>query len=326
MPLSRLTLRQFEAFSAVADTHGFASAGQRMGLSSSAISQLVAEMEATLGFRLFDRHTRRVELSSAGREFLSLAQTVLRHVQQADSAAADIRNRASGIVRVAAPLVLAGSVLPQAIADFVRTRPKVVVRLRDTPVDGLVERVVAGDVDLAVGPDRAGAQHVIAEPAFDSPWVLWCAPTHPLARRRSLRWADLRDTSLVAAGRDHEHSVAQMHINAPEGSRIQPVDVVDNTSTALGIAAQGLAATLAPAYVGVVARALGLVSRRVTGPETIRQVCVYRSSVRAVTPAAQGFAEFLGTWLRAWNAQALPKALQARQRKPRQGPGPASEA
>lgn len=306
MPLTRFSLRQFEAFIAVADAQGFGAASQHMGLSSSAVSQLVAELEATLGFRLFDRHTRRVELSSAGREFLGTAQTVLRHLQQADSAAADIRDRASGIVRVAAPQVLAGALLPQAIAQFTQGRPKVVIRIRDTPVDDLIDRVVAGDVDLAVGPDRRIASHVLAHRAFDSPWVLWCAPTHPLARKRSLRWGDLQDVALVAAGRDHEDSVAQMHASLPEGSRIRPVEVVDNISTALGLAAQGLAATLAPAYVGVAARPLGLVSRRVTQPEAIRQVCVYQSSARSVPPAAQAFAEFLVDWLREWNRQPTP--------------------
>lgn len=301
MPLTRMTLRQFEAFTAVADACGFAHAAQRMGLSSSAVSQLVAELEACLGFRLFDRHTRRVELSSAGREFLGMAQSVLRHLQQAESAAADIRDRASGIVRVAAPLVLAGSVLPRAIAEFVQDRPKVVIRIRDTPVDTLVERVASGDVDLAVGPDRIGSADVLKDPVFDSPWVLWCAPGHPLARKRVLRWADLHDVKLVAAGRDHEQSVAQMHVDAPEGSRIRPVEVVDNISTALGLAAQGLAATLAPAYVGILAQPLGLLARRVTHPETIRQVCIYRSAARSAPPAAQAFAEFLAEWLQDWN-------------------------
>lgn len=301
MPLTRYTLRQFEAFCAVADCRGFGTAGQHMGLSSSAVSQLVAELEGTLGFRLFDRHTRRVELSSAGREFLATAQTVVRHVQAADSAASDIRHRASGIVRVAAPQVLAGSVLPRAMAHFKTQRPKVVIRLRDTPVDALVDRVVSGDVDLAVGPDRSGAEHVQATPAFESPWVLWCAPTHPVARKRVVRWADLQSVALVAAGHDHEHSVAQMHANAPEGSRVRPVEVVDNITTALGLAAQGLAATLAPAYVGIVATPLGLVHRRVTQPEAIRQVCIYQSSARPVPPAAQAFAEFLVEWLGAWS-------------------------
>ncbi len=293
MPLTRLTLRQFEAFVAVADLRGFASAGEQMGLSSSAVSQLIAEMEATIGFRVFDRSTRRVELSSAGRDFLAAVQTALRHVHLAEAAAADVRNRASGVVRVGAPLVLASAVLPAIVRAFNEERPKVVIRIRDTPVDALVDRVAAGDIDLAVGPDRPGLGHVLATPAFDSPWVLWCSPDHPLSKRRSLRWQDLRDVTLVAAGRDHERSVAQMHANAPEGTRIHPVDIVDNISTALGIAAQGLAATLAPAYVGVVAKPLGLVMRRVKDPEVIRQVCVYRSTVRAVPPAAEAFAEFL---------------------------------
>ena len=303
MPLTRLTLRQFEAFSAVADARGFGSAARQLGLSSSAVSQLVAELEGSLGFRLFDRHTRRVELSSAGREFLGTVQSLLRHLQQAESAAADIRNRASGIVRVAAPQTLAGFVLPQAVAEFTRERPKVVIRVRDASVDGLVERVLSGEVDLAVGPDRAGAEHVLTTPVFDSPWVLWCAPNHRLARRRVLRWADLQDIALVAAGRDHEHSVSQMQAGAPEGSRINPVDVVDNISTALGLAAQGLAATLAPAYVAILAEPLGLVQRRVRAPEIIRQVCIYQSSVRAAPPAVHAFGEFLEEWLRRWNDQ-----------------------
>src|SRR5205823_4073501 len=154
MPLTRVTLRQLEAFVAVAELRGFTAAGGRLGLTSSAVSQLVAELEATIGFRVFDRSTRKVDLSSAGRDFLSSAQTVLRHVNLAESAAADVRNRAAGVVRVGAPLVIAGSLLPAAIREFNKERPKVVVRIHDTAVDGLVESVASADVDLAIGPDR----------------------------------------------------------------------------------------------------------------------------------------------------------------------------
>jgi DNA-binding transcriptional LysR family regulator len=78
--------------------------------------------------------------------------------------------------------------------------------------------------------------------------------------------------------------------------------VVDNVTTAFGIAAQGRAATLAPAYVGVLADLFGLQMRRVTGPETVRKVCLYRPSVRTLSPAAEGFAEFLPRWLADWHA------------------------
>lgn len=303
MPLSRFTLRQIEAFIAVAEAHSFTVAASRLGLTAQAVSQLIAELEAILGFRLFDRTTRKVALSSAGRDFLGSASTLLRHVRAADSAADDVRNRATGVVRVGAPLVLACTALPMAMREYQRVRPKVVVRLRDVPVDHLIDRVADGDVDFAIGPDRHTGQAVMALPLFDSAWVLWCSPSHPLARkRRAVQWAELADVAIVSAGRDHEHSVAQMHQDLPAGTRVTPVDVVDNISTALGIAAQGLAVTLAPAYVGVLARPAGLIMRRVVQPESVRKVCLYSPAVRGLSPAAAGFADFLVPWIQHWSA------------------------
>jgi DNA-binding transcriptional LysR family regulator len=303
MAFTRLTLRQIEAFIAVAEVSSFTAAAARIGLTAQAVSQLVAELEGVLGFRLFDRTTRKVDLSSAGRDFLASAETLLRHARAAESAADDVRHRASGVVRIGAPLVLASAVLPVAIRDFVAQRPKVVVRIRDVAVDNLVDAVAAGDVDLAIGPDRVTGPQVLAQPLFDSAWVLWCAKDHALARRRgAIRWSDLQQVPLVAAGRDHERSVAQMRLSAPEGLRVTPVDVVDNITTAMGIAAQGVAATLAPAYVAVLAKLFGLQMRRVVSPETVRTVCLYRPAGRALSPAAEGFAEFLADWMPKWYA------------------------
>ena len=115
MSLTRFTIRQIEAFVAVAEARGISAAAGRLGLTAQAVSQLVAELEGHLGFRVFDRTTRSVTLTTAGRDYLNAAETVLRHVQAAESVAADVRNRASGIVRVGAPLVLAATALPSAV-------------------------------------------------------------------------------------------------------------------------------------------------------------------------------------------------------------------
>jgi DNA-binding transcriptional LysR family regulator len=299
----RLTPRQLETFVAVAELRSFSAAGVRLGLTPSAVSQLVADLEAVVGFRLFDRTTRKVAPSAAGREFLGPAESAMKHLRLAESAAADVRSRAAGIVRIAAPMAIASAILPAAIKAYAQTHPKVMVRIRDVSVEGLVDAVASGDADLAVGPDRAAGDEVLRSSLFDSPWVLWCSPQHRLAARRTLRWRDLRDEPLVAAGRDHERSVAQMRAGVPEGERITPIDVVDNISTALGIAAQGLAVTLSPAYVGALAEPLGLVMRRIVEPEVMRQVCLYRPARRATSPAAQGFEEHLEGWMRDWNRQ-----------------------
>ena len=303
MPLTRFTIRQLEAFAAVAEAHGISAAAGRLGLTAQAVSQLVAELEGHVGFRLFDRTTRSVALSAPGRDFLNAVETVLKHLQAADGVAADIRNQASGIVRIGAPQVLAATALPAAARAYRTLRPKVSVRISDVPVDGIVEAVAGGDVEMAIGPDRAVGKEVLRTPLFDSPWVLWCAPTHPLARPSRLTWRDLQGHALVAAGRDHERSVAQMMLTQPEDTRVMPVEIVDHTTTALGLAAQGLAATLAPAYVGVVAQSMGLTMRRVTAPETIRKVCLYRPADRALSPAAEGVAEHLVQWMPHWQAE-----------------------
>lgn len=300
MALTRFTLRQLEAFAAVADLHGFAAAGKRLGMTAQAVSQLVADLESAIGLRLFDRTTRRVALSAAGREFIEQATPLLRQVRQAESSAQDLRARGTGLLRVGAPQVLAGWALPAILHDYARQHPRVSVRIRDVAVDRLVEGLLEGQVDLAVGPDRPVDARVRWSPLFECPWVLWCAPAHALARKRSLRWSDLRGHALIAAGRDHEGSVAQMHASIPEPQRISPIDVVDHISTALGLSAQGLAATLAPAYVGVLARSMGLVMRRVTEPEVMRRVGLYQNLERALTPAGEALARHLQQGLAQW--------------------------
>jgi DNA-binding transcriptional LysR family regulator len=145
MALIRYTMRQLEAFATVAELLSFGTSAERMGLTSQAVSQLIAELETLLGFRLFDRTTRRVVLSSGGRDFLASAQSVLHHVNYAEGVADEVRNRAAGIVRIGAPLVLASSVLPAAIRDFSAQRPKIVVRIRDLPVDSLIDTLAMGD-------------------------------------------------------------------------------------------------------------------------------------------------------------------------------------
>ena len=297
MSLPRFTLRQLEAFVAVAELLSFKAAGERLALTPSAVSQLVAELEALLDFRLFERSTRQVALLPAGQEFLGSARAALEQMRRAELAASDVRHRAAGVVRVAAPLVIAALMLPPALADYRTRRPKVVVRLVDAPVEQLVDCVDSGEADLAVGPDRACGESVRREPLFDSPWVLWCRPDHPLAARRELRWTALRGVPLVASGRDHERHLEAARPDLPVHERLASIEVVQQISTALGMAAAGLAATVSPAYVGAMAERLGLVMRRIVAPEVMRQVCLYRSMRRA-SPAAEGVADHLAAWLR----------------------------
>jgi DNA-binding transcriptional LysR family regulator len=297
MPFPKFNPRQLCAFVAVADTGSFARAGDRLSLSTSAISQLVSELESLIGFRLFDRTTRTVSLTPAGREFQASAKNVLMHMELAQATADDIKNRAAGIVRVAAPLILASTILPAAVKAYTKSHPGVLVRIRDTQVEDLIGTVNNAAVDLAVGPDQPVSEGVSRLDLFQSPWVLWFAPSHPLVERSEISWSELREYPLVVAGRDYERTISLTHNEYHQNERITPVDIVDNISTALGMAAEELGLVIAPAYVGLLGRRFGLEMRPIVEPEVMRQVCLYHSSSRAVSPAAEGFREHLISWL-----------------------------
>lgn len=299
MAFSRFTPRQLEAFVAVHEEYGFGAAARRLCLTPSAVSQLVAEMEDAVGFRLFDRHTRKVGLTPAGQDFLAAAVAVLAQLEEAGRVAADLRRRASGHVCVAAPQVLAATLLPAVIEHVASVQPGIDVHVRDTAVDLLPQVVSRLDADLGIGPDLAVGDAVVRETLFDSPWVLWCSPGHALARQAQVRWTDLRSHRVVAAGRDHERSVPAMALERPAADRIVPDAVVDLVTTALGLAARGLAVTLAPAYVAGLAQSMGLVMRRVVEPEATRQVCLYRPARQAGSAAAAAFAAHLESWVQA---------------------------
>jgi DNA-binding transcriptional LysR family regulator len=297
MAFVRFTPRQLEAFAAVAQERSFGGAAERLALSPSAISQLVAELEEAVGFRLFDRSTRKVSLTAAGSEFLGPACAALAQLAGADRAAADIRSRAVGRVRVAAPQALAAMLLPAVMADFAGDRPRVLLRILDTPVDQILEAVARGEADLAIGPDRVPGDDVLRHTLFECPWVLWCARDHALAALPQVRWRDLQGHPLVAAGLDHERSVPPMSPQWPADERVVPDAVVDHLTTALGLASRGRFVTLAPSYVEGLAGPMGLVMRPLIEPQALRQVCLYRPARRAASPAAEAFAEHLMAWI-----------------------------
>lgn len=283
--------RQLEAFITAAELQNFRQAALRLHLTPSAVSNLISELEASVGFSLFERTTRKVSLTSGGRRFLPSAAAVLRQMESAYSTADDISRSERDVVRVAAPLVIAAVLLPRLIAE----RPdheRYSVRIIDTPVVWLGDRVATGEADMALGPDRTVAQQVRCTDLYATPWVLWCRPDHILARSEEVKWRDLQNFDVAAAGRDHEQVVwpklAQAGI-APVPNQVQ---IVDNMSTSLGMAAQGLCVTFSPDYVSPLAQLLGLVKRPLAEPAVSRRLCLFEPQA-GVSPASRTFRNFL---------------------------------
>ena len=286
------THRQLRAFVAVADAGSFSAAAMMLHLSISAVSLLVRELETSVGFRLFERTTRRVALTRQGAEFLLSARRALGELQQLTIQAHDISHRVDTRVTIAAPPVLAATMLAPLLAKLRATQPEVVVQPLDCSVEKLGEVVLGGRADLALGPTHAVAK-VEIEVLFGSPWVIWVGAGHELAAHQQLQWPELARAGVVVATHDYDHYQALAIERISPEQRFTPDLVVENVTTALGMAAVGLGVALCPAYAEPMARCWSLVKLPLTSPSVVRDIGIYHNTVVHPSAAVRQVAAFL---------------------------------
>ena len=153
-----LTLQQMQAFLEVAARSNFREAASALNVSQPALSRTIRMAEQGLGIRLFDRDTRHVALTAAGRELQPIAARILGEFNGAFSELSQFLGGRSGHV-AAGSLPSAGvAILPRAIAQFRQAHPDVEFSLIEAPAEPLLEAVDDGRVDVAItvrpAPDR----------------------------------------------------------------------------------------------------------------------------------------------------------------------------
>src|SRR5574338_622948 len=123
--LMNITLRQLRAFVAVACTGSFTLAAERLFVTQSALSGLIKELEQSLGVRLFDRSTRRIELSDVGRGIFPLIDKILLDLDRVIDEVTNLKALKKGLARVAAPQLMACTLLPEVIGSFHGAFPEI---------------------------------------------------------------------------------------------------------------------------------------------------------------------------------------------------------
>lgn len=147
---SRVTLRQLEAFVAVADAGGFTAGAALLGRSQPTVSKEVQALERTLRRQLVERAPRRTGLTAAGRQLLAQARRVLAEVAELERAAPAPGDRRAVRVRLACSPSVSNRLLPALLQEVERSLPghEIVVKEVETgSVEGLVEQ---GQVDLGL--------------------------------------------------------------------------------------------------------------------------------------------------------------------------------
>lgn len=290
MAFVKPTLRQMRAFVAVATQGSFTSAALELNLTQSALSALIRELETAVGLKLFHRTTRRVELSIAGETFLPRALNMLQDLDAAIGELNELQDSKRGIVRVAAPPLMACTFIPQAVSRLQAEHPGLEVILEDTLPERLLDAVQSARVDLAIGLEAETGPEIRQEVLFTVRHNLVCRPDHPLAKKNSVRWRDLASFPLIAPTRDFRtHALANMTGKDREWvQRPSPGDV-SFVTTALGMVAAGLGISVCPDHARNLAGAFGLRMIDLVNPQWSRTVSLYNLSRRTHSPAAETF-------------------------------------
>ncbi|MFJ1765395.1 LysR family transcriptional regulator [Amycolatopsis sp. NPDC088138] len=180
--MDRLETRELAYFVAVAEELHFGRAAERLGIAAPPLSRAIARLERRLGVRLFDRTSRRVSLTDAGRVFLADSRAALAAVDRAAR-----RAGRSSRLTVAVRSGTAAGVLAELVEAFARAHP--VELLFTTDQVGAVRGGAADVALLCASNDLAG--FVTTDVAEELPVAL-VPVSHPFAARPAVSIADLR--------------------------------------------------------------------------------------------------------------------------------------
>lgn len=292
--MMNITLRQIQAFRAVAEFGSFTRAAEHLHLAQPALSLSIRELERELSVKLFDRTTRRVELTGAGREFLPSADKLVADLDLAVRNARDLSQRKRGRVVVAAPPLLAAMIVPGAIAEYGKAFPGIDVGLIDARNDQILEKLRTGEADCAIGTFDERADGIRRTLLTQDRLAVFCAAHSPLAARKQVRWRDLEGWTLVMLTRDSSiRALVERHLAAAGIASGRPLHEVSQMTTAIMLAEAGLGIAVLPSYIWSFARGREIVSRPLIEPQVPRGLHFIHPDGRSLSPAAEGFAKVL---------------------------------
>ncbi len=184
-------------FTEVVNAGGFSAAARRMGMSRSAVSKHIAELEAGLGVQLLFRTTRTMTPTEAGRAYFERCGAILAEVEETEAAISDAEQRPMGLLRVNAPMSFGILHLSPAVADFMKAHPDVQVQM--ILDDRFVDPVAEG-FDITIRIAELADSSLIARRITAARMAICATPDYLAAHGTPMVPDDLRDHDCLHYG------------------------------------------------------------------------------------------------------------------------------
>jgi LysR family transcriptional regulator, regulator for metE and metH len=241
-----LDAKLLRTFVTIVDLHSFTRAGRRLGLSQSAISQQIGTQERQLGVKLLVRAGTGVRPTPAGEILLHYARQILQKVDEAQRVLRAYEATGSGVLRIGAGGAACEHLLPSVLQSFHDAFPRVELRVVSGPSRSSIERLLAGDLDIAMLTLPVAESKLRLLELGRDELVVIAAPAHPWAARRRIEARELAGEPLLVYERRSStyHIVERMLLEAGVFPRI--VMEMDHLGAVSSMVRAGLGLAVVP--------------------------------------------------------------------------------
>ncbi len=249
-----MNLRQLSYFCAVVDAGSAVEAANRLFVAPTAISMQIAQLEGRLGAPVFDRSTRPMSLTATGRFLYPRAKDLLSQMRRLDEEARAVAAGNLGWLGIGFTRSAIFSILPAAVRRFRKRFPAVHLDLVEQLSEHQSALLRRGRIDVGISryigefERPADLVHTVL---FEEPFVAALPASSALARRKSLRAAELGAMALIRYPKDPQSGFADLMLAALREAGADPLPGHEaiEIHTALGLVAAGLGFTLVGASV-----------------------------------------------------------------------------
>lgn len=237
-------------------------AANAIHMTQPAASALLRTMETRLGFALFSRQNRRLQLTSQGRALVPDVLNALAGMEAVDKLAGDIRQGSMSRLVIGAVAIAASSILPPALAAVHRKYPDIVVTVRAGTAIDIVEMAVDQRIDLGIIVGTLGEKDRVASHEL-APMSLYAvmSPAHPWASKRRLNLKQVAHAGPIVLATTLPAGRVTRQVMEAAQLPYQPIMEVGQSSAACALAAQGLGIAIVETLGARYAQRQGLVAR-----------------------------------------------------------------
>ena len=247
-----MTLTELRYVVALAREKHFGRAADACFVSQPTLSVSIKKLESELGLQLFERGGNEVTCTLIGERIVQQAQLVLDEVTRVKEIAAQGRDPLLGALRVGVVYTIGPYLLPRIMKHMIERHPQMPLILQENFTLRLIEMLRSGELDVAVLAEPFDSTGLAVLPLYDEDFVVAVPKKHPLALRKSVNSAELKDQSMLLLGVGHCFRDQVLEV-CPESARfsansagIQKTVEGSSLETIRYMVAEGLGITLLP--------------------------------------------------------------------------------